>query len=110
MCYAYELPVTMMNCQANFMANLAAALPNHNMMEVVDPGRERAFKSWDNHIEDGWIVMGHEPGLGIEVDEAKLKDLQENPPARKPKFPFPRREGAGRWIKELQPGEVAWKK
>jgi L-alanine-DL-glutamate epimerase-like enolase superfamily enzyme len=109
MAYAYELPVTMMNCRANIMAHLAAALPNHSMMEVVDPGWEKAFKSWDNHIEDGWIVMGNEPGLGIEVDEAKLKQLQENPPEGKIIFPSPRREGAGLWIKELEPGEVRWK-
>jgi L-alanine-DL-glutamate epimerase-like enolase superfamily enzyme len=108
--YAYELPVTMMNCPADFMAHLAAALSNHNMMEVVDPGREKAFKSWDSHIEDGWIVMGNTPGLGIEVDEKKLKKLQDNPPKRKVQFPFPRREGAGLWIKELEPGEVKWKK
>lgn len=110
MCYAYELPVTMMNCPANFMAHLAAAIPNHNMMEVVDPGREHALASWDNHIEDGWIVMGNEPGLGIKVDESKLKALQDNPPERKPGFPFPRREGAGLYIKEIEPGEVAWKR
>ena len=109
MCYAYELPVTMMNCPANFMAHLAAALPNHNMMEVVDPGRESAFKSWDNQIEDGWIVLGNSPGLGIEVDEQALKKLQETDYGRKPGFPFPRREGAGLWIKEIEPGEVSWK-
>ena len=109
MCYAYELPVTIMNCPANFMAHLAAALPNHNMMEVVDPGRESAFSSWDNHIEDGWIVLGDRPGLGIEVDERALKRLQETEYERKPGFPFPRREGAGLWIKDIEPGEVAWK-
>ena len=110
MAYAYELPVTMMNCPANFMCHLAAALPFHSMMEVVDPGREKAFKSWDNHIEDGWIVMGDAPGLGIEVDEAALKGLQDNPPDRASNFPFARREGAGRWIEEFEPGEVAWRK
>ena len=36
--------------------------------------------------------------------------LQDNPPSRKSGFPFPRREGAGLWIKELEPGEVSWKK
>ena len=109
MCYAYEIPVTMMNCPANFMAHLAAALPNHNMMEVVDPGRESAFDSWDNHIEDGWIVMGDKPGLGIEVSETKLKDLQATDHGRRPGFPFPRREGAALWIKDIEPGEVSWK-
>ncbi|MCH8116231.1 MAG: mandelate racemase/muconate lactonizing enzyme family protein [Chloroflexi bacterium] len=109
MCYAYELPVTMMNCPANFMAHLAAALPNHNMMEVVDPGRESAYESWDNQIEDGWIVLGNRPGLGIEVDEQALKVLQETDYGRKPGFPFPRRVGAGLWVKDIEPGEVSWK-
>ena len=26
----------------------------------------------DNHIEDGWIILGDEPGLGITFDEDKL--------------------------------------
>ena len=109
MCYAYELPVTMMNCPANFMVHLAAALPNHNMMEVVDPGREDAFKSWDNHIEDGWIVIGNTPGLGISLNQDKISALQSIELNRKPGFPFPRREGAGLWIKDIEPGEVSWK-
>ena len=109
MCYAYELPVTMMNCPANFMAHLAAALPNHNMMEVVDPGREDAFESWDNHIDDGWIVIGNTPGLGISVNTDKINALQSADFNRKPGFPFPRREGAGLWIKDIEPGEVDWK-
>ena len=109
MCYAYELPVTMMNCPANFMVHLAAALPNHNMMEVVDPGREDAFESWDNHIEDGWIVIGNAPGLGINLNDDKISALQSIELNRKPGFPFPRREGAGLWIKDIEPGEVSWK-
>ncbi len=109
MCYAYELPVTMMNCPANFMAHLAAALPNHNMMEVVDPGREDAFESCDNHIEDGWIVIGNTPGLGISINTDKINALQSADFNRKPGFPFPRREGAGLWIKDIEPGEVDWK-
>ncbi len=109
MCYAYELPVTMMNCPANFMAHLAAALPNHNMMEIVDPGREDAFESWDNHIEDGWIVIGNTPGLGISINTDKINALQSADFNRKPGFPFPRREGAGLWIKDIEPGEVDWK-
>ena len=61
--YAYELPVSMMNCQANFMAHLAAALPNHLAMEVVDPGREHCLH-FDSRIEDGFIHLGESPGLG----------------------------------------------
>jgi len=106
--YAYELPVSMMNCQANYMAHLAAALPNHLSMEVVDPGREHCL-DFDNHIEEGFIVLGDKPGLGIEVNEQKLRALQENPPARKSNFPFARREGAGAYVKGVEEGEVPWK-
>jgi len=106
--YAYELPVSMMNCQANYMAHLAAALPNHLSMEVVDPGREHCL-DFDNHIEEGFIVLGDKPGLGIEVNEQKLRALQENPPARKSNFPFARREGAGAYVKGVEAGEVPWK-
>ncbi len=106
--YAYELPVSMMNCQANYMAHLAAALPNHLAMEVVDPGREHCL-NFDNHIEDGFIVLGDKPGLGIEVDELKLQALQANPPARKSDFPFARREGAGVYVKGAEEAEVPWR-
>jgi len=106
--HAYELPVSMMNCQANYMAHLAAALPNHLSMEVVDPGREHCLR-FSHHIEDGCIVLSEEPGLGVEVDEAKLKALQANPPKRQGNFPFPRREGAGLYVKGLEPGEVKWR-
>lgn len=109
MAHAYGLPVSMMNCQANFMAQVAAALPNHNMMEVVDPGREHCLK-FDSHIEDGFIILSDAPGFGIEVDEAKLKALQANPPTGKGRFPFPRREGAGRYIVPPGPDEVPWRR
>jgi L-alanine-DL-glutamate epimerase-like enolase superfamily enzyme len=104
---AYSLPVSMMNCQANFMAHVAAALPNHIGMEVVDPGREQCLK-FDNHIEDGYIVLGNEPGFGISVDEAALAALKAHPPKGRGTFPLPRREGAGRYIVPLRPGEVPW--
>jgi L-alanine-DL-glutamate epimerase-like enolase superfamily enzyme len=105
---AYDLPVSMMNSQANYMAHVAAGLPNHNMMEVVDPGREHCLQ-FDNHIEDGFILLGDKPGFGIEVDEQQLAELQANPPTGKGSFPFPRREGAGRYIVPPAPGEVPWR-
>lgn len=106
--HAHGIPVTMMNAQANYMAHVAAALPNHTLMEVVDPGREHCLR-FDNHIEDGCIVLGDAPGWGIEVDEKKLRSLQASPPRGRGKFPFPRREGAGRYIVPPAPGEVPWR-
>jgi L-alanine-DL-glutamate epimerase-like enolase superfamily enzyme len=107
MAHVHGLEVSMMNAQANYMAQVAAALPNHTMMEVVDPGREHCLR-FDNRVEDGHIVMGDAPGFGIEVDEAKLRALQADPPTGRGKFPFPRREGAGLHIIPPAPGEVPW--
>jgi L-alanine-DL-glutamate epimerase-like enolase superfamily enzyme len=93
--YAFELPVCMMNCPGSYMAHLAAALPNHMMMEVVNAGRDVCFDV-DTRIEDGWIVLGDSPGLGITFDEEKLKEFSvEKAKARKPGFMPGRREGAG---------------
>lgn len=105
---AFGRPVSMMNCQANFMAHAAAALPNHSIMEVVDPGREHCL-AFDNHIEDGHIVLGDVPGLGVTVDETVLRDLQAHPPTGKGVFPLSRRQGAGLYNVAPRPGEVPWR-
>jgi L-alanine-DL-glutamate epimerase-like enolase superfamily enzyme len=92
--YAYELPVALMNCPANFMAHVAAVLPNHIMMEVLGAGRDKVLRV-DNHIEDGWIVLGDQPGLGIEYDEAKLAAAAVERPSREAgASPWGRRRGA----------------
>ena len=93
--HAFELPVSMMNCAGNYMAHLAAALPNHMMMEVVAAGCD-AIMSVDNHIEDGWILLGDAPGLGINFDEAQLEEctVERPSPAAGPS-PWGRRPGAG---------------
>jgi L-alanine-DL-glutamate epimerase-like enolase superfamily enzyme len=106
--YAYHLPVSMTNCQANYMAHVAAALPNHTSMEVIGVDREQCL-SFDSRIEDGFIVLGESRGFGVEVDAARLAALQANPPPGRARFPFPRREGAGRYIVPPRPGEVRWK-
>jgi L-alanine-DL-glutamate epimerase-like enolase superfamily enzyme len=96
MAYGFDLPVAMMNCAAHFMAHVAAALPNHMMMEVVEAGQDAAMIH-SHHIEDGWIVLSHDlPGLGIEFDEAKLEELSRYSPAPSARpLGWGRREGAG---------------
>lgn len=95
--YGFELPVSMMNCPGNFMAPLAAAIPNHSMMEVTDAGMEVCF-TVDNRIEDGYIVMGETPGAGLVFDEEKLAALEVESvtPGRMPGWG--RRRGAGLFI------------
>ena len=101
--YAYELPVAMMNCPGNFMAHLAAALPNHLMMEVVAAGQDACF-TVDTRIEDGYIVLGDTPGLGLVFDEEKLDRLQVDQVSAGPKAGgWGRRRGAG--LYEVAVGE-----
>ncbi len=93
--YGFELPVSMMGCPCNFMAHLAASLPNHMMMEVVASGWDKVMRA-DNRIEDGWIVLGDAPGLGICFDEGELKaaSVESVSPGAGPS-PWGRRRGAG---------------
>jgi L-alanine-DL-glutamate epimerase-like enolase superfamily enzyme len=106
MAAGFELPVTMMNCPGNFQAHVAAALPNHNMMEVVDPGREPCF-TVDTWIEDGFIHCGKTPGWGIQIDEAKLKAIEVPAPTRSGGAGAPRRVGAGLYTVPLSERERA---
>lgn len=92
--YGFETPVTMMNCPANFLAHVAAVLPNHIMMECLDNGRD-AVLTHSHPIEDGWIVLNDEPGLGFTFDQKKLDAHAVTQPGR---FGWGRREGAGMYL------------
>ena len=77
---ALGLPVALVNCPGRYAAHVAAVLPNHLMMEVVDAGRDAAFRS-DHRLEGGWIVLGDAPGLGITFDEERLAELAVDQPS-----------------------------
>jgi hypothetical protein len=65
------------------------------MMEVVDAGRDTVM-TVDSRIEDGWILLGDAPGLGIEFDEEKLERFAvERPSPGAGPSPWGRRRGAG---------------
>jgi L-alanine-DL-glutamate epimerase-like enolase superfamily enzyme len=70
---ALGLPVALVNCPGRYAAHVAAVLPNHLAMEVVDAGRDVVFRS-DHRLEEGWIVLGDAPGLGITFDERLLAE------------------------------------
>ena len=101
--YGFELPVSMMNCPANYMAHVAAALPNHNMMEVLDAGADQGMIH-RHKVEDGYVVLSDDPGLGISFDEAKLAAWAIDKPSSRAIMPFPRRRGAGLYV--VPPGEA----
>ena len=78
MAHGFEKPVSVIGGPGHFAAHVAASLPNHNMMEVKDLTTPACW-STSTRIEDGWIVLGNEPGLGITVHEEKLREMQANP-------------------------------
>jgi L-alanine-DL-glutamate epimerase-like enolase superfamily enzyme len=105
--YAFERPVSMMNCPGNYMAHLAAALPNHMMMEVVAAGRDTGIKV-DNRIEGGWIILGDSPGLGLSFDESLLEEFAvDRPSPEAGPSPWGRRRGAGLYEVPPDSPEVA---
>lgn len=101
--YAFEIPVAMMNCPGNYLAHVATVIPNHICMEVLDAGRDQAMKV-DNHIEDGWIILGDAPGLGIEPIEAELAPLLVEKPSPAPRSG--RRVGATLYQVPADPAEL----
>lgn len=71
--YAHGLPVTVGYSPGKLMAHVAAALPNHMMIEVHDDLTEEPIFDADNWIEDGHVVLGERPGLGLEVIRDQLE-------------------------------------
>lgn len=71
--YGHGLPVTVGYSPGKLMAHVAAALPNHMMIEVHDDQTEEPVFDADNRIEDGYVVLGDRPGLGLEVLRDQLE-------------------------------------
>ncbi|MEV0560529.1 mandelate racemase/muconate lactonizing enzyme family protein [Dactylosporangium sp. NPDC050588] len=73
--HAHDLPVSAVAYHANPSAHAAAAVPNHLVFEVQDVNAPIGL-TVDQQYEDGGIVLGDEPGLGIRVDEAAIAALR----------------------------------
>ena len=69
--HLHDLPVSPVGYNCNPIAHAAAAVPNRFVTEVQDTGFPRGV-TVDQTIQDGGIVLGDEPGLGIVLDEAIL--------------------------------------
>ncbi len=103
--YAFEIPIAVMNSPGTFMAHFAAVLPNHIWIEVLNAGRTTGM-SVDARIEDGWVVLGDTPGIGMVFDEAEMERLAiEETAAMRTGLPAGRRRGAG--LYEVGPDEPA---
>ena len=104
--YAFDRPFAMGNSPGHFMAHVAAALPNHVMLELF--GIDYApYVTADTRVEDGWVVLGDKPGLGLEFDPERLEAFRAKDRSGHSTHSLPgRRRGAG--LFEVGPGEPAW--
>jgi L-alanine-DL-glutamate epimerase-like enolase superfamily enzyme len=103
--HSRDLPVSPVGLTANIaVAHAAAAIPNHLSAEVQDLGSPFGVTAHVSY-QDGGIVLGDNPGAGVDVDETAIADhdafdngwlLDAGPHVR------PSRAGL-----ELAPGKVA---
>jgi hypothetical protein len=73
--HSRDLPVSPVAYHANPVAHAAAAVPNHLAFEVQGVTSPIGLHV-DQEYQDGGIVLGDEPGIGIRVDEDRIKQLR----------------------------------
>jgi L-alanine-DL-glutamate epimerase-like enolase superfamily enzyme len=69
--HAHDLPVSPVAYNANPVAHAAAAVPNHLAFEVQDLLFPVGLDV-DQQLDDGGIILGDRPGIGIVVDESQM--------------------------------------
>ncbi|MGW3851607.1 mandelate racemase/muconate lactonizing enzyme family protein [Streptomyces fagopyri] len=69
--HAHDLPVSPVAYNANPVAHAAAAVPNLLTVEVQDLCFPVGLDV-DQQFDDGGIVLGDRPGIGIVVDESRM--------------------------------------
>ena len=73
---AFNLPVSPVGYNANPVAHAAASVVNHLSCEVQDLNFPLGLQV-DQRIENGGILLGDEPGLGISIDETAIQSQHD---------------------------------
>ncbi|WP_433796762.1 mandelate racemase/muconate lactonizing enzyme family protein [Actinoplanes sp. CA-252034] len=73
--HSRDLPVSPVAYHTNPVAHAAAAVPNHLAFEVQGLTAPIGLRV-DQEYDDGGIVLGDEPGIGIQVDEDRIVAAQ----------------------------------
>jgi L-alanine-DL-glutamate epimerase-like enolase superfamily enzyme len=69
--HAHDLPVSPVGGTPNPLVHAAAAVPNHIVCELQDLTDPVGLHT-DVEVEDGAIVLGERPGIGVEVNEGVM--------------------------------------
>ncbi len=94
MAHSRDLPVSPVAYHTNPLAHAAGAVPNHLAFEVQGLTEPIGLKV-DQQYEDGGIVLGDEPGIGIRVDEDHINAVREGKLAAAIDGPHVRPDRAG---------------
>ena len=86
------------------VGHAAAAVPNHLSAEVQDLGAPFGVTIAE-HYADGGIVLGDEPGAGVDVDEVAIAANQRDAPWITPEGPHVRSQRAGLRLVAGEPTE-----
>ncbi|TQS41146.1 mandelate racemase/muconate lactonizing enzyme family protein [Cryptosporangium phraense] len=92
--HSRDLPVSPVSYHANPLAHAAAAIPNHLSFEIQHLHSPVGLDI-DQEFTDGGIVLGDAPGLGIRVDEERIREVQAAPSLALVSGPHVRSERAG---------------
>ena len=93
--HSRDLPVSPVGLTANYaVTGAAAAVPNHLSAEVLDLGAPFGV-TLDQHIADGGVVLGDEPGVGVSIDESLISESRQTDSWAAPEGPHVRSQRTG---------------
>ncbi|MBQ1016652.1 mandelate racemase/muconate lactonizing enzyme family protein [Micromonospora sp. D93] len=93
--HAHDLPVSPIGNSPVGLLHAATSVPNHLTSELQDL-HSPVGVSIDLHVEDGAFILGDSPGLGVRVDEERIRAANRRPQAHTADSPNVRPERAGR--------------
>ncbi|MFG2046651.1 mandelate racemase/muconate lactonizing enzyme family protein [Micromonospora sp. NPDC048935] len=93
--HAYDLPVSPIGNSPIGLLHAATSVPNHLTSELQDL-RPPVGVTVDLHVEDGAFILGDAPGLGVRVDEERIRAADHRPQVQTAESPNVRPERAGR--------------
>lgn len=92
--HAYDLPVSPIGTTPMGLVHASTAVPNHIATELQDLSPPTGL-AVDMTVEDGQIVLGDSPGLGVTVDEPTISRIDVPPSPPFPTGPHIRPANAG---------------
>ncbi|GAA0586830.1 mandelate racemase/muconate lactonizing enzyme family protein [Paractinoplanes ferrugineus] len=92
--HSRDLPVSPVAYHTNPVAHAAAAVPNHLAFEVQGLTAPIGLRV-DQEYDDGGIVLGDEPGIGVRVDEERIIAAHAARPGTQDAGPHVRPDRAG---------------